>query len=148
VVGDGKDRARLESLVMKLGLQNRIIFLGERRDVVDILLASDIFVLSTHIEGLPISVIEACCAGVPIIATGVGSLADLPRQGLDMLLTKPGDSDSLRDALLSLADPARRESMVRHLPDRARAMFSIEQTTQSYLSVYRQITIRAGSGTA
>ena len=148
VAGDGQDRARLEGLVIQLGLQDRIIFLGQRSDVVDLLLASDIFVLPSRNEGMPISVIEACRAGVPVVATEVGGLADLRRAGLDMLLTKPEDIASLRDAMLSLADPARRQSMARRLPDHARAMFSIEQTAQGYLSVYRQIAIRAGSRTA
>lgn len=148
VVGDGVERAKLQTLAAGLGLQDRIIFLGKRSDVVDLLLASDIFVLSSHMEGLPISVIEACCAGIPTVATGVGGLLDLCREGLDMLLTKPEDIDSLRDALTSLADTARRESMTRQLPDRARAIFSIERTAEGYLSVYQPMAIRAGNGTA
>lgn len=148
VVGDGDDRANLQTLAIHLGMQDRIVFLGKRRDVVDLLLASDIFVLSSHNEGLPISVIEACCAGLPVVATEVGSLPDLRREGLDVLLTKPGDVESLRNALLLLADPVWRESMARQLADRARAMFSIERTAQGYLSVYHQMAGRASESSA
>lgn len=138
VVGDGPHRSRLEQLAGDLGLRDRIIFLGERRDVNALLAASDIFVLASHNEGIPISVIEACCAGIPVVATEVGGLLDLRRAGLDLVLTKPRDRSSLREALLSVADPVRRQTLSRQLGERARNILSIERTAEQYLALYQQ----------
>lgn len=138
VVGDGPHRSRLEHLASDLRVCDRIIFLGERRDINGLLAASDIFVLSSHNEGLPISVIEACCAGIPVVATEVGGLPDLRSIGLDVVLTKPRDRCSLQDALLALADPLRRQSLSRQLEEHARTLFSIERTAEQYLALYQR----------
>jgi len=139
LVGAGPQRTQLEAMVAALGVKDRVLFLGRRSDVYEILCASDIFVLSSHNEGLPISILEACCAGLPVIATEVSGLTDVRDAGLDLVLTKKEDVDSLRDALLSLTDPLRRQSLGRELRERATQLFSIERTAESYLSLYREL---------
>lgn len=136
VVGDGSDRAELQDLVRRLGIHNRVLFLGRRSDVHELLAAADIFVLSTHTEAFPISVIEACCMGIPVVATEAGGLADLPRLGLQVVFAKPENVSSLRDALLSLLDPQRRQLLGRSLRERARLLFDIRATADRYQSVY------------
>jgi len=139
VAGDGPERPALEKLARELGLGERIQFLGERNDVGELLASADVFVLSSHNEGLPISVIEACCAGVPVVASQVGGLADMTAAGLDILLTTPEDAGSLRDALLSLSDAEQRERRGRHLKERARQEFCIERTARQYMALYEQV---------
>lgn len=139
VAGEGSDRTELERLVRRLGIHDRVTFLGRRTDVPELLAASDIFVLSTGTEGLPISVIEACCMGMPVVATDVGGLADLRRLGLRVLLTKSGDVGSLRDALLSLLDRQRRQLLGRELQQQARALFDIGRTAEQYRAAYEQL---------
>jgi glycosyltransferase involved in cell wall biosynthesis len=140
LVGDGHMQGRLEEMCGDLGLRERVVFLGRRRDVYEILCVSDIFVLSSNHEGLPISVLEACCAGIPVIATEVGGLPDVRDAGLNLILTKKQNVDSLRDALLSLIDPVRRQLLGEELRERVTQLFSIESTADSYLSLYRELT--------
>jgi glycosyltransferase involved in cell wall biosynthesis len=139
VVGDGRDRAELQELVSRLGIRKRVMFLGCRSDVHELLALADIFVLSTHTEGFPISVIEACCVGIPTVATEVGGLADFHHLGLGVLLTECENVDALRDALLSLLDPQRREHLGRRLREQARLLFDIGRTADHYRSVYRDL---------
>jgi glycosyltransferase involved in cell wall biosynthesis len=139
VVGDGRDRAELQELVSRLGIRNRVMFLGCRSDVPELLAAADIFVLSTHTEGFPISVIEACCIGIPVVATEVGGLADLRRVDLGVLLIERENVGSLRDALLSLLDPQRRQVMRRQLHQQAPLLFDIGRTAGEYREVYEAL---------
>lgn len=76
VIGEGKERKTLENKTFDLGLVGKVFLLGERDDVSKILQFTDIFINSSHWEGLPVSILEAMSAGLPIIATKVG---DIPR---------------------------------------------------------------------
>jgi glycosyltransferase involved in cell wall biosynthesis len=143
VVGEGPLRAELEELASHLGIQDDVLFLGCRSDVHELVAAADIFVLSTHTEGFPISVIEACCIGIPVVATEVGGLADLRQVDLGVLLTEVENAASLRDALLSLLDPQQRQLMGRRLHEQARLLFDIGRTADHYRSVYEELV--AGS---
>jgi glycosyltransferase involved in cell wall biosynthesis len=136
VVGDGGERAELQDLVRRLGIHNRVLFLGRRSDVHELLAAADIFVLSTHTEAFPISVIEACCIGIPVVATEAGGLTDLRRLGLQVVLSEPESASSLRDALLSLLDLQRRHLVGRQLREQARLFFDIRRAADCYRSVY------------
>ena len=136
VVGDGDERTELQDLVRRLGIHNRVLFLGRRSDVHELLAVADIFVLSTHGEAFPISVIEACCIGIPVVATETGGLTDLRRLGLQVVLTELENVDSLRDALLSLLDHQRRQLVGRRLRAQARLLFDIRRAADRYRSVY------------
>jgi len=136
VVGDGSDGAELQDLVRRLGIHNRVSFLGRRRDVHELLAAADIFVLSTHSEGFPISVIEACCVGIPVVATAAGGLTDLRRLDLQIVFAELENVGSLREALLSLLDPQWRQVVGRRLREQARLFFDIRRTAERYQSVY------------
>jgi glycosyltransferase involved in cell wall biosynthesis len=133
------ERDRLEDLVISLGMVNKIVFFGDVPDISVYLSAADIFVLSTCNEGFGISVIEACCAGLPVVATALGPLKDLHQAGLNLVLTKPGDVESLRDSLLSLANPTTRMCLGRQLRDLAPLLFSMERTARQYLAVYDEL---------
>lgn len=139
VVGDGPERAALENLSSLLGMERRIKFLGDVPDINPALAAADVFVLSTRMEGFGICVIEACYAGLPAIATELGSLKELRRAGLDIVLAKPGDVESLRDALISLAEPQLRESLGRRLRERTASLFSVDRAARQYLEIYDEV---------
>jgi len=81
MVGDGPKRQECESLVEELGLRGRVLMLGHRSDVRTLLMEADIFCLFTKWEGLPISVIEAMFAGLPVVANAVGGIPELVEQG-------------------------------------------------------------------
>jgi glycosyltransferase involved in cell wall biosynthesis len=143
LVGDGLERRTLEKLSNDLGIAGRVRFWGKRNDVGNLLLATDVFVLASHSEGLPISVVEACCAGIPVVATDVGGLAHLRRLGLEILLTPIKDVGALRDSLLHFADPSHRNSLSERIAERARQLFSIERTAKEYLRLYVAIQLEA-----
>lgn len=142
VVGDGPLRKEMEKLALDLGIARQVMFLGRRVDVPELLRAADIFVLSTHNEGFPISVIEACWLGIPAVATEVGGLADLRAAHLGVLLTQARNVNSLRDALISLADSGKRQLLGHQLREQARSLFDIKRTVNDYSSVYEELLAR------
>ena len=77
LVGDGPLRGELEGLVAKLNMKNQVSFIGKVGNVEHFLRKSDVFVLSSHTEGVPLAVIEAMSSGLPIIAPEVGGLKDM-----------------------------------------------------------------------
>jgi glycosyltransferase involved in cell wall biosynthesis len=99
IVGEGPDRPALEDEVRRLGLEDRVRFVGERHDVPDLLAAADAFVLSSFSEGLPVSVLEAMAAELPVVASRVGGMPELVLDGVTGLLVEPGDPDELAAAL-------------------------------------------------
>lgn len=102
MLGDGELRGKAEKLAAKLGMRSRIIFAGWRRDVPDLLHASDLFALSSLFEGLPRSVLQAQAAGLPVVATRAGGTPEAVREGESGYLVKPGDYRSLAGAVCRL----------------------------------------------
>ena len=101
VAGDGPDRAMLADLAAQLGITGRIRFLGYQSEaqVRDLLRQTDVFVMSSFAEGVPVVLMEAMAAGTPVVATriaGVGELVDDQRSGL---LVPPADPDALAAAI-------------------------------------------------
>jgi glycosyltransferase involved in cell wall biosynthesis len=104
--------ADMEALLRGAGLGERLRMLGYREDIPAILAASDIFVLPSRFEGLPMSVIEAMLTGLPVIAAAVRGPREQVVEGVTGLLVPPGDAAALGQALARLAaDPALRTSM-------------------------------------
>jgi glycosyltransferase involved in cell wall biosynthesis len=99
IVGDGPDRAAVEAEIRRLGLDGRVRLVGERDDVPKLLADSDVFVLSSRSEGLPVSVLEAMAAELPVVASRVGGLAELVVDGETGILVPPGDAPALAAAL-------------------------------------------------
>jgi glycosyltransferase involved in cell wall biosynthesis len=99
VVGDGELRDDLRSRVATLGLQGRVHFLGARRDLGNILAGIDVFVMPSFWEGLPLSLVLAMGAGLPVVATSVAGIPEVVQDGVSGLLVPPGDTAALGDAL-------------------------------------------------
>ncbi|RLC71029.1 MAG: glycosyltransferase family 1 protein [Chloroflexi bacterium] len=104
IVGDGPLRADVEAQVVTLKLTERIHLTGLRRDVPDLLHSFDIFALSSLWEGLPRVLPQAMAAGLPIVATAVDGNAEAVTDGVNGLLTPPGDPQAMAAALLRLLD--------------------------------------------
>ena len=112
LVGTGPRMDQARDLCRSLGLENRVAFLGDRHDVAQLLQRAAGFVLATHYEGLPISILEAMRAGLPVVATDVGGISEEVEHGRTGILVPRGEIKSLADALRALSqDPAWRESL-------------------------------------
>jgi colanic acid/amylovoran biosynthesis glycosyltransferase len=111
IAGDGPDRRLLESQSQQLSLAARVRFAGyQTPDQIRALLAqADLFVMTSFAEGVPVVLMEAMAAGVPVIATRIAGIPELIADGQSGLLVPPGDADSTARAIASLLnDPALR----------------------------------------
>jgi glycosyltransferase involved in cell wall biosynthesis len=112
LVGTGELKPQVDAQVGALGLCDRVSILPPESDVNHLLIEAQIFVLSTNFEALPISILEAMRAALPVVATDVGGIAESVRHEETGLLVRRGDVAGLRDALARLiAGPALRVAM-------------------------------------
>jgi glycosyltransferase involved in cell wall biosynthesis len=102
IVGDGPRRAALEDLAHELGVDDHVIFTGHVRDIPEVYSFSDAAVLSSLSEGLPQSVVQAMAAGVAVVATSVGGVAEVVRRGETGQLVESGDHKALAAAIVRL----------------------------------------------
>lgn len=121
-VGQGPLEQEIASLHHDLGLREDFQLLGFRRDVADLMAASDIFVMGSAHEGLPVAIMEAFAAGLPVVATAVGGTPQQVREGVEGMLVPPGDPEALASALVAVAsDKKLRTNMATAAAERARA---------------------------
>jgi glycosyltransferase involved in cell wall biosynthesis len=106
LVGQGRLEAPLRAQAEALGIAGQVIFAGVRHDIPAVLAASDIFVLASRWEGVPITAAEAMAAGRAVLLTDVGGCRDLLAHEREGLLVPPGDAAALGAALARLADDA------------------------------------------
>jgi glycosyltransferase involved in cell wall biosynthesis len=114
VVGDGEDRAELETLSRDLGLETVVFFVGykSQTEVRQIMQQTDIFVLPSFAEGVPVSLMEAMAAAVPVVTTRIAGISELVDDGVSGYLVPPGNKTALREAIAALvAHPEQRQSM-------------------------------------
>lgn len=102
VAGEGEEGKRLTQLTESLGIGGRVHLLGYRSDVGDLLVATDVFVIASYSEGLPIALIEAMALERPVVATRVGEIANALEGESGGLLLDPGDIDALGAAIESV----------------------------------------------
>jgi glycosyltransferase involved in cell wall biosynthesis len=102
VIGRGPLRAELEEQVRRLGLQDRISFLGFRADIPSVLAAADASVMASRWEGMPNVVIEALASELPVVGTDVGGMRELVDDGVDGYIVPPSRPDSLASAMLKV----------------------------------------------
>ena len=137
VVGDGPDRAAAETEIRALGLAGAVELAGERRDVPALLASADVFVLSSLSEGAPFSILEAMAAGLPVIASDVGGVAELVADGETGLLVPPADPARLAEALERLLQD---RSLRRRLGEaghaRARDRFDLPALQRAHFELY------------
>jgi glycosyltransferase involved in cell wall biosynthesis len=146
VVGDGPDAAAVGRAVRRSG--GAVRTLGYRADAVDIMHASDVVCLTSAIEALPMSVLEAMSVARPVIATRVGGLPDVVEPGKTGFLISPDRPWEMADALVGLArDPSHAKELGRAGRARQRRHYSIEAMTRGYTELLTDL-VRARRGGA
>ncbi len=130
-------RVSLESLVRSGG---GISVVGEHPDPRRFLVAADVFVLPSPREGMPLSVLEAMAAGLPVVATRVGDIPRILEEGKTGLLIPPGNSQALAGAIAQLvSDPSRAALFAHRGMETVAAKYDLDQMVASYLSLYGEV---------
>jgi glycosyltransferase involved in cell wall biosynthesis len=139
IVGDGTLRPELEALARRLGVAEAVRFLGYRTDLEAIMAATDVGVLASANEGTPVSLIEAAAAGRPAVATAVGGVPEVVREGAG-LLVPAGDAEELAAAIATLAsDAPLREAMGARAREHVLGRFASERLLEDVDRLYREL---------
>ena len=141
IVGDGPLCGQMEALAGELGLGTAVRFLGARSDVPELLSAMDLFVLSSHSEGLSLTLVEASATGKPIVATDVGGNAEVVEHGVTGLIVPADDPEALSQAMLAiLTDPVKARRMGEMGRMRFERDFTLDAMTRKYEELYASCT--------
>lgn len=144
LVGDGPLREPLEAQAKRLGVAERIHFMGVRTDIPEILRAMDVFVLSSDWEGNPLSIMEAMAAGLPVVSTAVGGVPGLLADGKEGLLEERGNAAGLANSMAFLLDSAEaRRTMGAAAAEHARRHFDVSAMVQQYEQLYEHLFDRS-----
>ncbi len=137
VMSEGQEHIRLTELAASLGISSHIFLLGFVKDARTKLLAGDIFLMPSRKEGLPLALLEAGLAGLPVVASDVGGIPEIIQHGKTGLLVPPKDPAALAAAIASLLrDPSRAEHLGASLHDRIASEFSEEEMVARTFSTY------------
>jgi glycosyltransferase involved in cell wall biosynthesis len=140
IMGDGPLRGELQALAQQLGIASRVIFLGVRRDVGDLLAALDVFVMPSLWEGLPLALILAMGAGLPVVATAVAGVPELVTDGETGWLVPPGEPVALSRTLADvLADRERAKSVGAAAKQWVRPRFGVDEYVAAVVALYDRL---------
>lgn len=141
-LGDGPLRKGLELLAVQLRLGRSVIFHGASPDVPAFLSELDLFALSSQSEGLPLAVLEAMSAGLPIVSTRVGGIPEVAPEHEAAEYCPPENPEALAQAVQSILNPQRLEAIGRAGQDIAKRSFTIEAMRDGYEAAYASILSR------
>lgn len=139
VAGDGEERKHLLTLAEELGIGRNVRFIGDRRDMPQVLAAMDVFVLSSRNEGFGRVIVEAMAAGTPVVSTAVGGVIEVIEDGVSGVLVPPGNPGRMAGAVLALlADPPARARFRENGLERAKR-FDTRVMVDAYERLYTEV---------
>jgi glycosyltransferase involved in cell wall biosynthesis len=138
IVGGGPLEDELKGQVRKAGLEGRIRIEGLNHRIADVLREIDVFVLSSTSEGLPLVILEAMAAGLPVVSTRIGGVPEVAPEGDVSVLCTPGSASELAEAMYKAATSCDLASMGKKAREIAIAKFSLDQMWRSYQAVYAE----------
>lgn len=139
LLGDGVHRAECEKYVNENGMVNNVIFLGEKSNPYNYLLKSKLFILPSIYEGNPISILEAMSVGLPILASRVGGIPDVVKDGINGYLFNVNDSDDLISSLNKLMrDDSNRDIIAKNNISISK-QYSIGNCSKEYHSLFSEV---------
>jgi glycosyltransferase involved in cell wall biosynthesis len=129
-----------------LGLNGRVRFVGTREDVPEFMTVADGYVMSSAWEGMPMVLLEAAAAGLPIVATRVGGNQEVVQDAVSGFLVPPSDSEALAAAMLRLmaVPAAERRAMGSRGHDHVRQHYGLDRVVDRYEAAYRGVLQRKG----
>ena len=141
IIGDGSERKNLKKLVEKLGLKEKVRFLGQipNERIPEYLRAADCFVLPSLSEGFGIAILEAQAVGIPAIATNVGGIPDIIKDGENGILVKPANSEDITRAILKIY---RQPEFAKKLVEKGKESvkkYGWEEITGRVAKIYQQL---------
>ncbi|NYE56952.1 glycosyltransferase family 4 protein [Carboxydothermus ferrireducens] len=140
VVGDGPQKEWLRAEILKRGLSEKIHLLGHREDVYDLLGDFNVFTLFSRHEGLPVSILEAMAAGLPVVASKVGGIPELVYEGENGFLVDEGDAEKAFHAIISLLqDGELRFKMGKRSFSIYSENYTVEKMVSSYDCLYKKL---------
>jgi glycosyltransferase involved in cell wall biosynthesis len=142
IVGEGKGKlkAEIEEQIKKSNLKDKVILMGFREDVKELLHVMDVFVLSSISEGLPMAIVEAMAASKPVVATKVGGLPELIVPDFNGFLVSPGDPSALANKIMVLLnDKKLREQFGARSKEIVENKFSLEKMIGKYQNLYKEL---------
>jgi glycosyltransferase involved in cell wall biosynthesis len=146
LVGRGSLQQETEELARSLGLGDQVRFLGVRGDIPELMSAADGYILSSAWEGMPIVLLEAGAAGIPIVATAVGGTGEVVLDGETGFLAPPRDPAALGDAMLRLASlsPEERRRLGLRGRGHIEAHYALPRIVDLWEQMYRELLLRKG----
>ena len=145
IVGEGSERAKIEALIGARRLEGKVRLLGLRMDVPDLMRDADLLLMTSSWEGLPITLLEALHARLPIVATNVGACPEVVRDGENGFIAPPGDPQRIAESILRIMDdPALAFRFGERSAERA-LEYGIDASVDRHLELYRKVSeARAG----
>jgi len=141
ILGEGEDKRKLETQIRDFNLEKNIFLLGREENVSDYLNTSNIFILASLWEGLPIALLEAMACGLPAVATNVGGTSEIIEDGVSGFLVEPKNSLTLAkkiEYLLSL-EPGKRREMGMEGRKIVEEKFSLGKMARNYENLYEKL---------
>jgi glycosyltransferase involved in cell wall biosynthesis len=143
LIGDGRRRAEVESKIVDLGLEQKILLLGSRLNIPELLACCDIAVLSSRAEGFSNALLEYMAVGLPVVATRVGGNVEIIQHRTNGLLVSPDDPVDLGGAISCLLEnPTLASQLGTAARERVRRYFGLEQLTANVDALYTQLLQR------
>jgi N-acetyl-alpha-D-glucosaminyl L-malate synthase BshA len=140
MVGDGPERAAAQALARRLGVSDRVRFLGRQDQIEDITAVADLYLLPSELESFGLSALEAMACGVPVIGSDAGGLPEVVKDGETGFLLPVGDVEGMAArAIEILRDQERHREMGRAGRRRAEELFSAERVVPQYERFYERV---------
>ena len=141
LVGEGPDRESIENQAKKLGIIDKVLFLGNSNEVNKLLCYSDLFLLPSETESFGLAALEAMAARTPVISTNSGGLPEVNIQGVTGFLSNVGDTDDMaKNGIYILEDTDRLQQFKQNALAQAKR-FSLENVLPKYKEVYREVLV-------
>ena len=138
IIGDGPMRKDCEHLLNSIK-NDKIVDLGYQKDVAKYLSAGDVFVLPSSIEGFPLSILEAMSMSLAIVASRVGAVPDVIKDGVNGYVVTPGSAEEVVEAVTKLTNPKELNRIKTNNRKQAELKYSIQELGAQYNTLYREV---------